>query len=70
MYTLLIGTNDVDIKGAGSYETVFILCHQAAISWLAVPAEYKVLANGSGVTTSGTGAINSSNNWNACRAPQ
>jgi hypothetical protein len=65
MYTLLIGTNDVAAKGAGPYETVFILCHQATISWLAVPAEYKVFANGSGVTTTGTGALDSSNNWNA-----
>ena len=65
MYTLLIGTNDVVTKGIGPYEAVFMLCHQAAISWLAVPAEYKVLANGSGVTTSGTGAIDISNNWNA-----
>jgi hypothetical protein len=65
VYTLLIGTNDVSTKGIGAYEAVFVLCHQAAISWLAVPAEYKVLATGSGVTTTGTGAIDSSNNWNA-----
>ena len=65
MYTLLIGTNDVGAKGVGSYEAVFMLCQQAAISWLAIPAEYKVLATGSGVTTTGTGAIDSSNNWNA-----
>jgi len=44
---------------------VFKLCHQAALSWLAVPAENKVLATGSGVTTTGKGAIDSSNNWNA-----
>jgi hypothetical protein len=64
-YTLLIGTNDVNVKGVSSYEAVYILCHQAAISWLAVPAEYKVLANGSGMATTGTGTIDSSNNWNA-----
>ena len=64
-YTLLIGTNDVSVKGIGAYEKVFMLCHQADISWLAIPAEYKVLANGSGVTTAGIGAIDSSNNWNA-----
>ncbi len=64
IYTLVIGTNDTR-EGVGAYEAVFKLCHQAAISWLAVPAEYKVLATGSGVTTTGKGAIDSSNNWNA-----
>jgi len=64
-YTILIGTNDVSQKEIGSYEAVFMLCQQAAISWLAVPTEYKVLATGSGVTTTGTGAIDGSNNWNA-----
>ncbi len=64
IYTLAIGTNDA-IEGIGSYEEVFRLCHQAAISWLAIPEEYKVLATGSGVTTTGRGAIDSSNNWSA-----
>jgi hypothetical protein len=64
-YTLLIGTNDVDVKGTGPYEAVYVLCHQATISWLGVPAEYKVLANTSEMTTTGFGAIDSSNNWNA-----
>ena len=64
MYTLLIGTNDAK-QGIGPYEAVFMLCHQAVISWLAIPAEYKVVASGSGVTTTGAGAIDSSNNWNA-----
>ncbi len=64
-YTLLIGTNDVDVKGTGRYEAIYVLCHQAAISWLGVPAEYKVLADSSEVTSTGPGAIDSSNNWNA-----
>lgn len=64
VYTVLIGTNDA-YKGTGAYEAVFMRCHQATISWLAVPAEYKVLATGSGVTTTGVGAIDTSNNWNA-----
>ena len=55
VYTLLVGTNDAAIKGAGAYEAVFRLCHQAAISWLAIPGEYKVLAGGSEVTTTGAG---------------
>jgi hypothetical protein len=64
-YTILIGTNDSGIGGVGPYEAVFILCHEASISWLAIPAEYKVLATGSGVTTSGPGAIDTTNNWNS-----
>jgi hypothetical protein len=64
-YTVLIGTNDVNIKGTGAYESVFILCHQAVLSWLAVPAEYKVLANNSSVTTSGPGAIDTTNKWDS-----
>jgi hypothetical protein len=64
IYTLVIGTNDA-LKGIGAREAVFKLCHQAAISWLAVPAEYKVLATGSGVTTTGKGTIDRSNHWNA-----
>jgi lysophospholipase L1-like esterase len=64
-YTVLIGTNDVDVKGTGAYESVFILCHKAALSWLAVPVDYKVLATDSGVTTTGAGQIDSTNHWNA-----
>jgi len=64
-YSLLIGTNDADGEFAGPYEAVFILCHQAAISWLAIPAEYKVVATGSGVTTTGAGAIDTAYNWNS-----
>jgi hypothetical protein len=64
-YTLLIGTNDALFKGSGVYEAVYRLCHEAAISWFGVPAEYKVLANGSGVTSTGSGAIDLSNHWNS-----
>ncbi|NYF78250.1 SGNH/GDSL hydrolase family protein [Granulicella arctica] len=64
-YSLLIGTNDVDRKGTGDYEAIYILCHQAAIAWLALPVEYKVLANSTGVTTTGSGAIDTTNHWNA-----
>lgn len=64
-YSVLIGTNDVVYKGVGAYEAVFILCHQATLAWLAVPAEYKVLAIDSGVTATGSGAIDRSNHFNA-----
>ena len=64
-YSVLIGTNDVDNKGIGAYESVFILCHEAILSWLAVPVEYKVLVQGDGVTTTGSGAIDTSDHWSA-----
>jgi hypothetical protein len=65
IYSVLIGTNDVDMKGTGAYEQVFILCHEATLSWLGVPAEYKVLATNTTVTTAGAGAIDPSDHWNA-----
>ena len=42
--SLLIGTNDVDFWGTGAYESIFHTCHQAALAWLAIPREYKVLS--------------------------
>jgi|GEM_PF-1322331 len=65
LYSLLIGTNDVDIKGTGAYETIFNLCQQASIAWLAVPSDFKVLANSSSVTSKGGGSLDASNHWNA-----
>jgi hypothetical protein len=59
-YTLQVGTNDVNHKGAGAYESTYMRCHQAAIAWLALPLEYKVLANSSGVQTSGPGKLDKS----------
>jgi lysophospholipase L1-like esterase len=63
--SVLIGTNDENVKGVGAYEAVFTLCHQATLSWLGVPAEYKVLANGNSMKTTGPGAIDTANHWNA-----
>ena len=65
LYTLLISTNDVDHKGIGPYEAVFNLCHQAAISWMALPAEFKVLATASQVSTAGQVILDKTNNWNS-----
>jgi hypothetical protein len=64
-YSLLIGTNDVDVKGAGPYEAVFQTCFNAAVSWLAIPDVFKVLATSNQILTTGAGGIDSSNNWNA-----
>lgn len=65
VYSLLIGTNDVDNEGAGAYEQTFIACHEAALSWLALPVEYKTLAGASGFVADGPGALDSANGWNA-----
>jgi len=64
LYTVMVGTNDAARDIAG-YTDVFALCHQAAIAWLGVPAEFKVLANAPTVTHSGGGTTEAANNWNA-----
>jgi lysophospholipase L1-like esterase len=64
-YSILIGTNDVNVEGVGAYESVFEVCLQAAASWLAIPAEYKVSATSSTVTSAGLGGIDRSNHWSA-----
>jgi len=65
VYTVLIGTNDVDRYDAVTYEPIFTLCHQAVISWLGLPAEYKVLAGDKGVSATGEGALDTANQWHA-----
>jgi len=65
-YTVLIGTNDVGVKAnQPSYQTVYIQCHQAVLTWLGVPLEYKSLADGANVTTHGAGALDKTNDWNS-----
>ena len=64
-YSLLIGTNDVDHKGTGAYEAVFLLCHQASISWMGLPLEDKVLATDPRVTTTGGGSLDTTDHWNS-----
>ena len=64
-YTLLVSTSDAAAKGAGAYEPVFNLCHQATIAWLALPAEDKILATDPAVTLAGIIHLESGNNWNA-----
>lgn len=60
-YTIMVGTNDANNTsggggGVGSYETaIFKPCHQAALSWLAVPASFKTYGQAC-TTTSGTWA--------------
>ncbi len=64
LYSLLIGTNDVDARGTGGQD-IFNLCDQAAISWLATPAESKLLATDSSVVVSGASHLDTLDNFNA-----
>ena len=53
LYTLEIGTNECDYKHSTLYESaVFKPIHQACLSWLAIPSNYKVFGQAS--TQSGT----------------
>ena len=65
LYTLMIGTNDVDLRGANDYLPLFNYCEQASIAWLALPAGLKVLATAPGVVTSGPGSLETAGNWNS-----
>lgn len=65
LYSLLIGTNDVDVRGTGAGEATYTLCHQAAVSWLATPLETRVLATSSTVTVQGVSHLDTQNNFNA-----
>jgi lysophospholipase L1-like esterase len=56
--SLLIGTNDVDVRGTGAYLTTFNVCHRALIAWLGTPRENKLEAGDTGLAVSG-GCINS-----------
>ena len=62
LYTILIGTNDADVKGVGPYESTFNLCQQAAIAWLALPLDLKVLAP-SGMVNQGFGTVVQTAGW-------
>jgi hypothetical protein len=54
LYTMMIGTNDANVKGLGSYEAVFNTCEQAAVAWLAIPSQYKVFGQSASTTETGT----------------
>lgn len=64
-YTILIGSNDLSELNPYAYESVFLECHQAAVAWLALPAEYKSLAGGMDMHATGPGMLDTSNSWNA-----
>ena len=57
--SILIGTSDASNRGAGSYDQVFLQCHLAAVSWQAIPVEYKVLVGSTGFEAFGPGRLES-----------
>ena len=63
LYTLLISTNDADVKGSGPYESVFNLCHQAVLAWLGTPTESKIAA--SAAVVSGPAHVDPFQNFNS-----
>ena len=50
--TMMIGTNDSELKGVGAYETNYNNCVNSSMTWAAIPSQYKVL--GSAMTLTGT----------------
>ncbi len=50
LYSLLIGSNDMDISGVPLGEPNYQACHQADLAWLGIPREYKILAGDPGAT--------------------
>lgn len=65
LFSLMIGSNDADVKTPGPYEVTYNLCHQASIAWLADPQESKVRGSSPLVTTSGPTHYDTNNFWNA-----
>ncbi len=56
--SLMVGSTDVDNYG-GAYLSLFTACDQAALAWLAIPREYKVLPGDPGAAvTSGSWTAN------------
>ena len=53
LYSLMVGTNDVDTKGIGAYEGLFSACHLADLAWLVIPRENMILAGDAGMSGSG-----------------
>lgn len=54
LLSLMVGTNDVDKKGTGSYEATYRLCHTALLAFLAIPSDS--LFRGGNPAVSGAGA--------------
>ena len=53
LYSVMVGTNDVVVKGTGAYEQVYKTCLDAALTWLGTTRSDKLLAGDDGVAVSG-----------------
>lgn len=52
IYTVMVGTNEANVKGTGSYEAVYMDCLKASASWLSTSPSYKTF--GQACTATGT----------------
>jgi hypothetical protein len=53
LYSVMIGTNDADHYGNGSYEAVYNHCHRAVLAWLGTSRADKLLPGDAAFTASG-----------------
>ena len=53
-YSMIVGANDANTKGIGTYEPLFKNFLQAGASWLAIGSDYKVFGQDAGNTLGGT----------------
>lgn len=58
LYTLAIGTNDVAFAGNTSYSPIFQALTEAALAWIAIPAEYSTIPGNPGFAPGGGGTVN------------
>jgi len=66
VYSILVGTNDVDTRGVGDYDSIFSNCQLAAITWLATRPEDKLFPGDASVIASGACANSTHNGAFIC----
>ncbi len=57
LFSLMVGTNDVDKKGTGPYESTYRLCHTALLALTAIPS--------SSLLQGGNGNVSGAGGWSA-----
>ncbi|AFL86787.1 hypothetical protein Terro_0443 [Terriglobus roseus DSM 18391] len=53
LYSVMIGTNDANRYGVGTYEAVYNHCHQAVLTWLGTSRADKLLPGDAALTAAG-----------------
>lgn len=56
IYSIMIGTNEANTKGAGAYEVNYLLFLEAEIEWLTIAKKYKTFGQNASVIQGGTWA--------------